>query len=412
LSEQDLQVTPGRRFERPPGDDAGDAPDPAATPAPARARLLSGGLFALGLAAGVVGVHDALLGDNISARLVGTLVALAGVILITGAVGVLHNSQRGRSLGSVACLVGAALGVMLGVSQLVNDRPSAMLALWIAIVVGMGIGAVVLRHDLPSAWRELPILKSVVTVGVLTSLAQFWYSSIYVPASAPPSLTLAVSLQPVDTAAKRVTLRGSATIKNTSGTRVNTISSFVLVYDSAIDQRDRRSTDFSQALHDAAGGGPPAEAFSQDAGAEIIHLSQLVPEATYFETGETVTVPFTVYVPPRRFHVVTAEVYIFFARASLRLDTGDARTAIRGATIARSTPISTGGWIRELTRGERYLRSTWIVAPDRPFKVEVGFSPDRDRAGPEGFDKRLRDFYGYSTANGSVQVPLSAGKQR
>jgi uncharacterized membrane protein HdeD (DUF308 family) len=408
LSEQDLQVPPSRRFERTPGDDAGDAPDPAVTPAPARARLLSGGLLVLGLAAGVVGVHDALLGDDISARLVGTLVALAGVVLITGAVGLTHNSRRGRSLGSVACLVGATLGVMLGVSQLVNDRPSAMLAVWIAIAVGMGIGVVVLRHDLPSAWRELPILKSVVTVGVLTSLAQFWYGSIYVPASAPPSLTVAVSLHPVGTAARRVTLRGSATIQNTSGTRVNTISSFVLVYDSAIDQRDQRSTDFSQALRAAARGGPAAEAFSRDAGAEIVHLSQLVPEATYFETGETVTVPFTVYVPPRRFHVVTAEVYIFFARASLTLDTGGAHSTTRGATITRSTPISEGAWIRELTRGERYLRSTWIVAPDRPFEVEVRFSPGRDRAGPEGFDKRLRDFYGYSMANGSVQVPVSA----
>jgi hypothetical protein len=408
LSEQELKVTPGRRFERPPG----EGPDALGTSAaPARARVVSAGLSVLGLAACAVGGHDALLGDDISARLVGTLVALAGVILITGAIGLAHNSQRGRSIGSVACLVGAGLGVMLGVGQLVNDRPSAMLFIWAAIAAGAAIGAFVLRHDLPSARRELPLLKSVVSIGVVTSLAQFWYGSIYLPASAPPSLTLAVSLQPVATTANRVTLRGSTTIKNTSGTRVNTISSFVLVHDSAIDPSDRRSTDFPKALLEAAGGGLAAEAFSRDTGPEIVHLSQLFPAGTFFETGETVTVPFTVFVPPRRFHVVTADVYVSFARASLKLDTGHAPT-IKGATITRSMPIREGGWIRDLTRSDRYVHSTWIVAPNRDFEVAISFSPDPDRAGPEGFDKRLREFYGYSAASGSVQVPVSADKQR
>jgi hypothetical protein len=372
----------------------------------------------LALAACVVGAHDAGWGDEIGVRLVGTLVALAGLILIAGAVGLTHNSQRGRSLGSVACLVGVALGAMLTVSQLANDRPNAMLVIWIAIALATGVGAIALRRDLPTAWREFPILKSVVTVGVVTSAAQFWYGSIYVPASAPPSLTIAVSLEPVGAESKRVTLRGSATIKNTSGTRVNTISSFVLVRDSAIDVHDQPSTGFAKALRGAAedpgqaGGGPAAQAFSEESSAEFVHFSKLFPEETYFENGETVTVPFTLIVPRRRSHVVTADVDVLFARASLMLDGDHARRTVKGTTIVTSTPISTGGWIRDLTRSDRYLRSTWTVDPEESVGVDVAFSPYPDRGGSKGFDTRLQRFYGYSTANGSVQVPVSADEQR
>jgi hypothetical protein len=418
LSEQDLQATPGRRFERPPDEDAEAQQETiAAAPAPSRAvaRLLSVWLFVLGLAACVVGVHDAGRGDEIAVRLIGTLVALAGLVVIAGGIGLLGRSPRGRSLGSVGCLVGVALGVMLTVSQLANDRFNAIVFVWIAIAVASGVGAVLLRRDLPTAWRDFPILKSVVSLGVLTSAVQFWYGSIYLPASAPPSLTLSVSLEPVRTTAAHITLHGTATIKNTSGTRVNTISSFVRVRDSAIDPDAHPSTDFATALREAAedpGGGPAAREFSEETSVVFVHFSKLLPEGTYFEDGETVTVPFTVFVARRRFHVVTADVDVLFARASLKLDAGRARRDVNGATIVTATPIASGGWIRDLTRSDRYVRSTWSVDPNRSIGVDVAFTPYANRAGPKRFDARLQRFYGYATANGSFQLPLSADKQR
>ena len=415
-----MQAAPRKRFERPSDEDAGAVQDatavaPAPGPGPWRRWPLSAGLLLLGLAACVVGLHDAGAGDEIAVRLVGTLVALAGLVLIVGAVGLARNSQKGRSLASVACLVGAALGTMLAVSQVTNDRPNPMLAVWVAIAAACTMGAIVLRRDLPTAWREFPILKSVVSLGILTSAAQFWYGSIYVPASAPPSLTLSVSLEPVAATSRRVTLRGVATIKNTSGTRVNTISSFVVVQDGAIDPDARPSTDFSTALRDAAedpGGGQVARAFSEQTDALVVHFGKLFPEGTYFETGETVTVPFTVFVARRHFHVVTADVDVLFARASLKLDSDRVRRSVNGTTIVNSMPISSGGWIRDLTRSDRYVRSTWTVDPDRSVGVDVAFSPYPDRAGPKAFDAKLQRFYGYSTANGSFQLPLSADKQR
>jgi hypothetical protein len=418
LSEQDLQATPGRRFGRPPDEDAEAQQETiAAAPAPSRAlaRLLSAWLFVLGVAACVVGVHDAGRGDEIAVRLIGTLVALAGLVVIAGGFGLLGKSPRGRSLGSVACLVGVALGVMLTVSQLANDRFNAIVFVWIAIALASGIGAVLLRRDLPTAWRDFPILKSVVSLGVLTSAVQFWYGSIYLPASAPPSLTLSVSLEPVRTTAAHVTLHGTATIKNTSGTRVNTISSFVRVRDSAIDPDGPPPTDFATALREAAedpGGGPAAREFSEETSVVFVHFSKLLPEGTYFEDGETVTVPFTVFVARQRFHVVTADVDVLFARASLKLDADRARRDVKGATIVTATPIASGGWIRDLTRSDRYVRSTWSVDPNRSIGVDVAFSPHANRAGPKRFDARLQRFYGYSTANGSFQLPLSADQQR
>ena len=415
-----MQAAPRRRFGRPPDEDGGatqEAPAAAAL-SPTHARLLSAWLFLLGLAACVVGIHDAGRGDEIAVRLVGTLVALAGLVLIAGGLGLLGKSPRGRSLGSLACLVGVALGVMMTVSQLANDRLQPILLGWIAIAAVSAVGAIVLRRDLPTAWRDFPILKSVVTLGVLTSAVQFWYGSIYLPASAPPSLTLSVSLEPISTTSARVTLRGTATIKNTSGTRVNTISSFVLVRDGAIDPDARPSTDFGAALRataedpGAAGGGPAAREFSEESSVVFVHFSKLFPEGTYFEDGESVTVPFTVFVARRRFHVVTADVDVLFARASLKLDADHARRVVKGATIVTTTPIVSGGWIRDLTRSDRYVRSTWTVDPNSSVGVDVAFSPYPDRAGSTAFDRRLQGFYGYSTANGSFQLPLSADKQR
>jgi hypothetical protein len=109
---------------------------------------------------------------------------------------------------------------------------------------------------------------------------------------------------------------------------------------------------------------------------------------------------------------VTADVDVFFARASLTLETDRARRTARGNTIVTSIPISPGGWIRDLTRGDRYVRSTWTVDPSRSIGVQVAFTPYRDRTGSATFDERLRRFYGYSTANGSVQLPVSARQQR
>jgi hypothetical protein len=384
--------------------------------------VLAAWLLVLGSASFVVGIHDAGVGDEISVRLVGTLVLLGALVLIGGGIGLLVNSPRGQLLATVACLLGVALGVMLTLSQLASDGwdgNRAMLFAWVAIALASGLGVFVLRGLLPGAWRELRVVASLVGVGVVISVAQFWYGSIYLPASAPPSLTLSVTLEPVRTTSTRLTLRGTVTIKNTSSTRVNTLASFVAVRDGTIDPDRDPSADFSTALLDTAkkegvpGGGEVARMYSGDPSEALVQFSKLFPEETYFESGETVTVPLTVFVQRHRFQVVTADVDVSFARASLKLDSEHSHPDATG--LITSTPILPGGWIRDLTRSDRYVHTTWTAEPSG-IAVEVAFSPSRNPPEPKTFDKafdeRLQRFYGYSTANGAFQLPLSADKQR
>lgn len=145
----------------------------------------------LGVAATIVGGHDAVAGTEISVRLVGSLLLAAGVVLLAGAAGLLRRTADGLSLAMISALLGVAMGIMTFLAQTVNDEPDRRLLAWGAMIVVSGAAALYIRaRALPeervkSIWSRLPILKSTISIGFLISLAQFWYSQIYLPTTAP-----------------------------------------------------------------------------------------------------------------------------------------------------------------------------------------------------------------------------------
>jgi hypothetical protein len=370
-----------------------------------------GWLLMLGAAALIVGGHDLLVAAEISVRLWGTLVFAAGAVLVAGAVGLRHATSRGRALAMVAALVGVALGVMTFLVQVVSDEPDDRLLGWGAIIALSGGAVYVVRAVMPEeerglgVWKQLPVLKSVVSVGVLISVGQFWYTAIYVPTTAPANLTLEPTLSQ-QLQGDRQVLRLSVTVRNTSGTRVNVLASYLdlTVWDAGLGRGDDAGYLGQVAeSHDASD--TPAERYlAVRSGKSVLHASP-VPDGTYFEPGETITYDFVTWVPKGLYTLASATIQLTIARGrTLALELAQPkRTASRDGTV-EVTPIPALGWLRSLTRGHRYVRVDYDDKhTDDPPLVRITPGPDR---APPDFDRRMWRLYGVSTVSTAVDLPI------
>lgn len=369
-------------------------------------------LAALGLAALVVGGHDLLVSTEIGVRVWGTLVFGAGAVLIAGAAAMHHPTPQRRALAMVATLLGIALGAMTFLVQVVSDEPDARLVAWGAIMVLSGSAAWIIRATTPDeergigVWKQLPVLKSIVSVGVLISVAQFWYTAIYIPTTAAANLTLEPKLtQQIQ--GDRVVLQGTVTIRNTSGTRVNVLASYldVMAVDASLAPDD--DADFRHQIaqsHDLGAGQPLAERYMMLGAAKSVLHGSPVPDGTYFEPGETITRDFFTWVPKGKYTLVSATVDLTIARRTLAVDsTRPALSSEDGSTVFISR-IPESAWLRSLTRGSRYVRVEYFDDKLRN-TPDVRITPAPDHQDAE-FNDRMWRLYGVSTVNAETYAPI------
>lgn len=370
-------------------------------------------LLVLGAAAVVIGGHDTVAGTELMVRVWGTLVLGAGCVLVAGAAGLWRGTPRGRSLAMVAALLGVALGAMTFLAQAVNDEPDRRLLAWTAIMLLSGACVWAVRSVTPpSADGEgllsaLPVLKSVVSLGVIASLAQFWYASIYIPTTAPASLTIETSIRSVRDGS-RLVLMGSVTVRNTSGTRVNLLASTMRLagekMGAAADQEfedDALEAHTSGTLDYVVRGQTTPEH-------TVVAAGPLLPDGFYLEPGETVTQPMNARVSAGRFDEATLDTAVVIARGRvLALETAapaPPRRTSQGVVIV--TPIPEAGWLRRLTRGDRYVRAEYTSdlrgIPAVRFVTNADAGPQDD----ESFHKRMWHFYGASFSVAQARVPL------
>lgn len=388
-----------------------------------RRRAVTTWLASLGLAATIVGGHDVVAGTEVNARLFGTLVLGAGIVLIVGAAGLRGDSSVGRALATVAALLGSALGALIFMAQVVNDEPDRRLVLWAAIIVLSAAAFIEIREQTPQdekeegVWSQLPIVKSAVTLGVLISAAQFWYTSIYVPTTAPASLTLEPKIAAVTPRGDQLAVRGSVTVRNTSGTRVNVLaSSLNLSGDELIEGRGARSgPGFREAISVADEGVTVSTVdadlyVGSDRLTKLAHR-RLVEDGTYLEPGEVVTVPFFTEFPQQnRFDALALNVWLSIARGKvLAVETEEPRLRQSKGGVVFLTAVPEAGWLLRLTRGDRFVRTEYSdsIDSEAPYP-KVSFAPDRRRPAPSDFNERLRRFYGVNEATGRALMPLPA----
>jgi hypothetical protein len=399
----------GTRNARPGRPDAPESPRDAQL-----RRLTTTWLVGLGAAATVIGGHDAVAGTEINVRLWGALVLGAGIVLMSGGAGLRRRRPRDRSLAAVAALLGAALGSITFLAQVVNDEPDERLALWTAIIVICLGAASAIRRLAPPAerrqgvWTQLPVLKSIVSVGLVVSLAQFWYSSIYIPTTAPASLSLESRIDRIEAKRDLLLVSGSVVVRNTSGTRVNVLASTLDVSGESIGAEERNDQQFREEVDKVEEGVIEyANRYTgSDAQSNATH-GRLVQDGFYFEPGETATVPFIVGLPPNRFDLVSVDAWVAMARGKvLALETSTPEAPVITDNVSL-TPVPEAGWLRNLTRGERFVRVEYDSDPRAP-AVTVRFSGAGDATSDEEFDRRMKRFYGYSAATANAVKALPA----
>jgi hypothetical protein len=346
---------------------------------------------------------------EITVRVWGTLVLIAGCVLVAGAIGLLQGTVRGRALATVASLLGVALGVMTILAQLVNDKPDPRLLLWAAIIVISAGSAWIVRSVTPpeergaGVWVALPFLRSVVSVGLLVSIGQFWYTSIYIPTTAPASLTVETKL---DAAAhgERVVLTGNVTLRNTSSTRVNLLASTMQISGERV--LDGEDTAFEDNVVDAHVNGGYVTRFAQASERTVVAEGPLLPD--YLDAGETVTQPIVAWVARDQFDLASLDVAAVIARGrALALEDADPPEVSAGenSTVV-VTSIPAAGWLRRLTRGDRYVRVEYprdgVTGPSLMFVSEADAAPGHE----ESFSRRMWRFYGTNGAVGQSKVSL------
>ena len=349
--------------------------------------------------------------------------------MIAGAVGLHRNTPVGLALAMVAALLGAALGAITFLAQVVNDEPDRRLTLW-TLVTALSLGAAWIVHAATPAaerhkglWNRLPILKSVVSAGIALSLAQFWYTSIYIPTTAPASLSFESDLTERHMG-DRVAVEGTITIKNTSGTRVSVVASVLNVSAARIkDAADPSDLDFEAQIAAAHRRGlgvanlQPESAgrrYATTDGILTIARGPLLEESSFFEPNEVVKVPFVAWLPAKeRYDVAIASVELAMARSlALALEDADARPARAINRTVWTHEIPEAGWLRRVTRDDRYLRVAYNSDPlDRPGPDVTFATAPRGPADPR-FNRRMWRFYGVNAANSSAFVALTPASEQ
>lgn len=385
-----------------------------------RTAAAMGWLALLGVAATFVGGHDLIAATDFATRMWGGFVFGAGAVLIAGANGLRDDGPTGRALALVAALLGILCGAMMLIAQVMGDALDLRLAAWLAIAAASAGAARQIRTATPederktTVWARLPMLKSVVSVGVIASLGQFWYTTVYVPTTAPANLTVEPALAQT-VRGDHVVLRGSVTIRNTSGTRVDVLASYFDIGARAahsISDNTAYPADLGTALDPDA---PPAKRYMQSDPSQSVMHGPLVEQGTYLDPGETVTRSFVAWVPVARFDVAEMSAWMAIARArGLDLETESASAIQERDLTIVVTRIPSSGWLRSLTRGDRYVRVEYdnqalddptLDDPARTQPPNVSFSPTLHRA-DRGFDARMWRLYGASEVLGHTEIPL------
>lgn len=358
-----------------------------------RARLAAAFFLALGLVAVVIGGHDLLLSAQLTYRIVGAGVVVVGIALVASAVGF---ARRRAWCYSYSVGGGVAAGVfasMLFVAQWVNAAHGFRLLLWAVLAVVCLAAAVAVgkegRVSLGGlARRRVQVASSVLSVGALLSIAQFWNAAVRVPPTSAPSLSITTDLEQLPPkgcltpVAATVKIRKSATtkqlppkacltpvaatvkIRNTATSKVWVLGSLYEVWGGSAKASAKSPLEFTDLITDRGINGQLAYGASRhvDEGyTTVVETGNLLSEFTYLVPGEEYTFNLLAYVPPKRYDLLRFEVAVIIAKDTLVLDDTqlDPPRVIEdpaGPRIVIEHDIRETSWLARLLHGRRYAR--------------------------------------------------------
>lgn len=350
--------------------------------------LIATYLIMLGLAAAVVGLHDAFVTSTLAPRVTGILLVLAGVFMTSAGATLFARYWKHRY--EAAFLGGAVASVLLTViwaAALVNgDAPS----LWrfpigpylIAAALGMCFalwrrGGLLIAQFLRKG--GLRRVSAILLGTTAIALVQFLYGSIYVPATATPTLTITATTAPGKAVADRRPLTIEITVRNSADQAVNVLAGSYEVI--AYNTESRAPLDSSKPVEDATLDSWRKSILNtgrirmdaSDSRAHLVEIGGLLSPGTFVEPGEQIKRKLVAYMPA---NYTTATLSIDVAVARRRFENQlsfslDVTKAQGEPVLDAVDQIDDLSWLHKLTRGKRYIHAVGALGP-KPLSVCPG----------------------------------------
>jgi hypothetical protein len=352
---------------------------------------------AFGISVGFVDVFGA---EYQSGRVLGGLVAFAGIVCAFGAHGFVADSEAGRSRGLLGALAAIVVSAVIFGSWLAGGGRA--LWPWAALAVMVFIPMAVIVWSLANGWGlRLPAVATVLAaVGLFIGLFQFWYEKDYAPATTEAGVTEQVELTAGQVPAGHTRpeyATAKVTLKNVSGTKVRMIGSHYNVwnYEPGTDKHT----------------------FVDSGQLDIPTGSWLAPDQ---ESTEHVVIrlpndPLPVLKVDLRVHVTKGD-RLMHGRFRCKRDENDKcehHAGFREGPL--SWKIGESSLIHRLVREPRYLvvdreRSEAAVpgpsGPEYPL-TEMVTCISRHPSCPDQFDTKLNAVYGHVAIGASAQLLLN-----
>jgi hypothetical protein len=398
----------------------------------ARFRELSGPLkvavaffVVVGGAAFVVGGHDIFLATQLTTRLLAAVVLLIALGLLVASIGFLRRRQWAYTLGVVSSVAGAVASTLFFVAQWVNRVHDERLGVWVGlsiffVLTSLGLAKQGRVHVGTLAKRRVQVVSSVLSIGALVSVAQFWNAAVRVPPTAAPSLTISTDVTEVGQRDGMRRFAGTIKVTNTATTKVWILSSLYNVLGGRADVKHKNSAGFAAELESHIS----EERFTYGLARhttkhyeQVLETGQLLGHLTYLVPDEEYTFHLAFYAPVERYDLLRLETVVAVAKDTLVLDETRqpapeivSEDGTRRVVAAR--PVRDTSWFGRIFRGDRVVHTEVVL--DRtlgylhPYLNVYINRGGREPVGAEesAYALRMRRFYGVAYSDGSFEMPV------
>jgi hypothetical protein len=433
-----------------------------------RARAFAASVYlAIGSFAVAVGAHDAVIGAEIGSRASGMVLLLGGLALIAIAIALMLPvkkwSQRRRwvpragvyvagvgvliggslifaqafgpegtprpvmQLVAVAILVAALAYLGRGLPELVvlslamltvayafldRGEHDGRVIVWGAIVIASGLAALALWRTNPpriglAASRLVLGLVGFFSLSAVIGVAQFWYTTQYLPANERVSLSVESTLRRLDSSPSGDVMELVLTVRNTSQVPAEILGSVYRISGSnalpiAASDRAMRGRFNRLALN-----GETVTRYRRQSDWDLVQAGRIFGFGWWLDAEEEFTRVAVIRTPHDRYDTLRSQAEILLAKQrslNLGYENGRSRFLKRARWHVRGFkliwPIEETSWFRDLTRDDREVQVKWITAMDGEARASR-FPRVRGvitQAGEEASPEELLD-YGLQTAD-------------
>jgi hypothetical protein len=388
-------------------------------------QIAVGCFTVVGIAALVVGGHDIFLATQLSTRLLAAVVVLIAVGLLVSSVGFLRRRQWAYTLGVIASVAGSITAALFFVAQWVNRVHDYRLGLWAAltaffVLTSVGLAKQGRVHIATLARRRVQVVSSVLSIGAVISIAQFWNAAVRVPPTAAPSLTISTDVTELGQRDGMRRFAGTIKVTNTATSKVWILSSLYNVLGGHANLEQKKPSLFAEELESHISNEEFTYGLARHTTKQyeqVLESGQLLQHLTYLVPDEVYTFHLAFYAPIERYDLLRLETLVVVAKDTLVLDETRqpipevvSEDGVRRAVAAR--PVRDTSWFSRIFRGDRVVHTEVVF--DRTFGYLKPFlNVYINRGGREpvwaeesAYALRMRRSYGVATSDGSFELPV------